>query len=142
MDKTRIKPGDKATISYVCLDEDGTELERTEAPVQITFGNEELLPALEAQLARMSPGETRTVILKPKQAFGPVFADRFLEVPLEMLDLDDEPSIGDTVEVAEDGEETCPGTIVEINDNTVLIDCNHPMAGKTLTFNLSLISII
>jgi len=142
MNTTRLKPGDKATISYICLDEDGTELERTEAPVQITIGAEDLLPALEAQLMKMSPGETRTVVLKPKQAFGPVYSDRFLEVPLEMLDLDDEPSIGDTVEVAEEGEETCPGTIVEINDNAVLVDCNHPMAGKTLTFKLSLISII
>ena len=141
MGTTRLKPGDKATISYICLDEDGTELERTESPVQITIGAEELLPALEAQLANMEPGETRTVVLKPKQAFGPVFSDRFLEVPLNMLDLDGEPSIGDTVEVAEDGEETCPGTIVEINDNTVLVDCNHPMAGKTLTFKLSIVSI-
>ena len=141
MDTKKLKQGDKATISYVCFDEDGTELERTNSPVQITIGNEELLPALEAQLAKMQPGETRTVVLKPKQAFGPVFADRILEVPIDMLDLEDEPSIGDTVEVAEDGEETCPGTIVELNDESVLVDCNHPMAGKTLTFKLSLISI-
>ncbi len=142
MSTTRLKAGDRATISYICLDEDGTELERTESPVQITIGNEDILPALEAQLAKMAPGETRTVVLKPKQAFGPVYGDRFLEVPLEMLDLDEEPTIGDTVEVAEDGEETCPGTVVEINDGTVLIDCNHPMAGKTLTFKLSLVSIL
>ncbi len=134
-----LKAGDRATISYICLDEDGNELERTESPVQITIGNDDILPALEAQLAKMIPGETRTVVLKPKQAFGPVFDDRFLEVPLDMLDLDGAPSIGDTVEVAEDGEETCPGTIIEINDGSVLVDCNHPMAGKTLTFKLTLV---
>ena len=139
MGNDRLKPGDKAIISYICLDEDGNELERTESPVQIVIGNDDILPALEAQLAKMIPGETRTVVLKPKQAFGPVFDDRFLEVPLDMLDLDGEPSIGDTVEVAEDGEEPCPGTIVEINDGSVLVDCNHPMAGKTLTFKLTLV---
>lgn len=132
--------GKQVTISYICC-EDGIELERTEAPVQITLGNEELLPALEKHLLKMQPGETRSITLKPGQAFGPVFADRFIEVQLDMLDLEEEPEIGDTVEVNEDGEDTCPGTVVEINENSVLIDCNHPMAGKTLTFQLTLVSI-
>lgn len=127
-------------ISYVCYDaDDGQELERTDSPVEIILGNQDVLPALEAQLAKMKPGETRNVTLPPAKAFGPVYDDRFLEVPLEMFDIEDEIEIGDTLEVSEDGEETCPGTVIELHDNAVLVDCNHPMAGRTLKFKLTLV---
>lgn len=126
-------------ITYTCYDADGVLLEQLDEPAKITIGHGDVLPALEKQLLAMEAGETKSVTLKPSQAFGPVYEDRFLEVPLEMFEQDD-VQIGETVEVAEDGEETCPGTIVEINDDCLLVDCNHPLAGKTLTFKLTLIS--
>lgn len=133
--------GDRILIQYVCKDEDGMVIEdtRNETPAEITLGEQDVLPALEKHLASMSPGETKTIRLSPSQAFGQVLDDAFLEVPVQMMELDSEPEIGMTVEVSEDGDESCPGTIVEVNEDTVLVDCNHPLAGKKLTFVLSFI---
>ncbi len=132
-------------ISYICHDQDGNLLETVGVPPEeapfVELGRGELLPELERQLAHMKAGETREVVLKPRQAFGAVDESLFFEVPIEALSLDEEPEIGMTVELSEDGEECNPGTIVEINDDTVLVDCNHPLAGKTLRFELTLFSI-
>lgn len=129
-------------ISYICYDQDGTLLESVGVPPEkapfVELGRGELLPALERVLAQMKPGETREVVLKPRQAFGPVDDSLFFEVPISALALDEEPEIGMTVELTDEDGEINPGTIVEINDDTVLVDCNHPLAGKTLRFQLTI----
>ena len=133
------RAGTRMLVHYTCRDSEGNELETTRkgAPVAIVAGNQDVLPALEKAFLAMAPGETRNVHLRPGQAFGPVQGDLFFEVPLEMLQLDCEPEIGMTVELAQDGDEPSPGTIVEITDEFVLVDCNHPMAGKDLYFELT-----
>ena len=140
MRKTKPKPGDAVLVEYVCHDEnEGTELERTDAPVKITIGAEDILSSLEKELLDMLPGETRRISLPPSQAFGPFYEDLLVNVPKSMLELEDEPQVGDTVEVNEDGMDPCPGTVVEIYDNAMLVDCNHPMAGRTLAFELTFV---
>lgn len=123
------------------MDEDGTSLESTTdgPPPRIVLGRQDVLPALEAELMKMKPDESRRVILPPSRAFGPIHDDRILSVPLKMLHLDVQPEPGMTVEVTEDGAESCPGTIVEVDEDNVIVDCNHPLAGKTLTFNIKFV---
>ena len=134
--KTR---GSRMLVHYTCKDSEGNELETTRngEPVEIFAGNQDVLPALEKAYLAMKPGENRNLHLKPSQAFGSVQGDLFFEVPMEMLQLDCEPEIGMTVELAQDGDEPSPGTIVEINEEYVLVDCNHPLAGKDLYFELT-----
>ena len=136
----------KIKLSYICHDQDGTLLESVgippDTPPCVTLGRGELLPALERQLETMRPGQTRDIILKPSQAFGEEDESLFFDVPIESLQLDSEPELGMTVELSEEGGEVNPGTIVEISDDSVLVDCNHPLAGKTLHFQLTLHEIL
>ena len=136
----------RVKIAYTCYDQNGVLLETVgcngEEPPVVTLGNGELLPALEREVAQMHPGETREITLKPSRAFGSVDESLFFEVPLALLQLEGEPELGMTVELAEENEEPRPGTIVEINDETLLVDCNHPLAGKTLRFRLTLIAAL
>ena len=126
-------------VHYTCRDSEGDELETTRngEPVVVIAGNQDVLPALEKAFLSMKPGESRRLHLKPSQAFGNVHGDLFFEVPLEMLQLDCEPEVGMTVELAQEGDEPSPGTIVEIGEDYVLVDCNHPLAGKDLYFELT-----
>ena len=132
----------RATLSYTCRDQEGNLLETVgcapETPPTVVLGEGALLPALERVLMQMVPGETREVTLRPAQAFGRVDSSLFYEIPFEQLDLDEEPAIGMVLELTENDGETNPGTIVEITDSSVLVDCNHPLAGKTLVFRLTL----
>lgn len=125
-------------VHYTCRDADGNMLETTleGEPVVVIEGNQDVLPALERLFLSMRPGESREAVLKPSQAFGQVSEDLFFQVPMEMLQLDCEPELGMVVELAQDGDEPYPGTIVEIYEDCVLVDCNHPLAGQTLKFEL------
>lgn len=125
-------------VHYTCMNADGNVLETTleGKPVEVIEGNQDVLPELERHFLSMKPGECRKVVLKPSQTFGQIMEDLFFEVPMEMLQLDCEPEVGMVVELAQDDEEPYPGTIVEIYEDCVLVDCNHPLAGQTLTFEL------
>ena len=91
-------------VHYTCRDSEGDELETTRngEPVVVIAGNQDVLPALEKAFLSMKPGESRRLHLKPSQAFGNVHGDLFFEVPLEMLQLDCEPEVGMTVELAQE----------------------------------------
>jgi FKBP-type peptidyl-prolyl cis-trans isomerase 2 len=90
-----------------------------------------------------APG--REAMAKAAEAFGPVKDELFIDVPFSALDDGEgyEPKLDDYVELDMDENEDGPlgGIIVDISDDTVLVDCNHPMAGKTLNFSGKVIEV-
>lgn len=148
------RKGDRLQIHYTCFDEDGKKLESTHdggpAPT-IMLGGGDVLKALEKAFTGMAVGERKTVTLEPKDAF-PYDEDLLIEVPPEKWQLDEPPEIGMTIDVLDaeddvddedvDEDDIMNGVVVEINDGTAIVDCNHPLAGKTLTFELELVKIL
>ena len=123
---------------YTCRELDGTVLESTRdgKPDSIVLGKGELAPVLEETLAAMLPGESRTVRLTPETGYGYPDPDLLYEVPLSSLELEEPPEIGMVVALFDPNGAPFPATIVEINDDTLLVDANHPFAGKTLLYDL------
>jgi FKBP-type peptidyl-prolyl cis-trans isomerase SlyD len=98
-------------------------------------GAGEVLPALERQLVAMKEGETRSVLLPPEESYGPIDPASFREFPLESV-----PEVARQVgrKVASrtpDGSEDL-FDVVEVRADTIVLDMNHPMAGRTLRFEL------
>lgn len=114
-------------------------------PVIITLGQETFFPAIEKELFDMKPGETRTFSLTPEQAYGPrhehliqtidrsVFGDRIDPQPGMILSL--------AVE-GENGPEKVPATVISSTLEQVTVDYNHPLAGKNVTYEITLQSYI
>ena len=91
---------------------------------------------MEDALAAMLPGEMRTVKLTPENGYGYPDPELLYEVPLSSLELEEPPEIGMVVALFDQKGAPFPATIVEINDDTLLVDANHPFAGKTLLYDL------
>jgi FKBP-type peptidyl-prolyl cis-trans isomerase 2 len=98
-------------------------------------GADEVLPALERELAQMQQNETRSVVLPPEAAYGPIRPEAFREFPLEGIPEQARRVGRKLVGRAPDGSEDL-FDIVEIRDATAVIDMNHPLAGRTLRFEL------
>jgi FKBP-type peptidyl-prolyl cis-trans isomerase 2 len=102
-----------------------------------------LLDALEQAIVGMAPQQTVSVVLPPEKAFGEYRDELVGEVPRETLPDGLEPQPGLLVEIsAEDEDETMQGVISEISEDTVVIDGNHPLAGETLDYQITLVGIL
>ena len=143
MESSALKPGCRVTIKYTLALENGTVVETTDGtdPLHFTLGDGTLIAGLEAVVATMQPGERQCVSLDPLEAFG--YAD---ETAVHIMpraefpgDIPLEPGliIGFTTPSGEE----IPGKIMEILDETVVVDFNHPLAGHTITFDVELVSV-
>ncbi|MCR5382520.1 MAG: FKBP-type peptidyl-prolyl cis-trans isomerase [Lentisphaeria bacterium] len=155
-DAVRIaRKGDRLQIHYTCFDEDGKKLESTHdggpAPT-IRLGGGDVLKALEKAFTGMAAGERKTVTLEPKDAF-PYDEDLVTEITPDKWQLDEPPKVGMTIDVLDapddiadedvNEDDIMQGVVTEIlNDGTAIVDCNHPLADKTLTFELELVKIL
>jgi len=125
---------------------EGEELERTEEPLRFTLGADEVLPALEAHLVGMELGETKQFMIPCDQAFGPYDEDLMRDLPKHMFVSDEDPQ-GDFLEeggivmLTDEHDEDQAAMIVEIGNEKVTVDLNHPLAGEDLWYDVELVSV-
>jgi FKBP-type peptidyl-prolyl cis-trans isomerase 2 len=136
-------PGEAREIvfEFTVWDETGEQLGGNVGgkPRIFELGAGEVLPALEAELADMDTGETRAVVLSPRDAYGPIEEDAFREFPLESIP-ERARQVGRKVSGrAPDGSEDL-FDVVEVRGDKVILDMNHPLAGRTLRFEIKVLN--
>jgi len=107
------------------------------APLVFMFGKGQIIPGLENGIANMSVGEKGDILVEPKDAYGELNPDAIQEVPKEQfagIDLETGMTLYGQ---GEDGS-TVQVVVKEIGQNSVIIDFNHPLAGKSLMFSVTL----
>ncbi len=122
-------------------DENGEVVEQaTEAqPLQFLYGAGAMLPKFESQLAGLREGEPFTIKLSKNDAYGDVNEDAVVELPKHVFlvggKFDDElVKIGNTVPMMSSNGQRLNGLVLEVNDDVVTMDFNHPLAGEDLFF--------
>ena len=126
---------------YTIVDADGTLLEQSDIPVSYVHGGKhDLFVKVEQALDGAVIGDTVEVQLTPEEGFGApdpelTFTDSIENVPDEFR------RIGAEVEMMNDKGETKKFTVTRIEDGKLTVDGNHPMAGKTITFRISVTDI-
>ena len=137
-----IADGSKVQIEYTVKDAAGKLLDSNtgrDAPT-FTQGEHQIIPGLEKALSGMRAGDEKQVSVKPEEGYGPVDAAAQTEVPKAAI-----PSDALTVgtELMARGPEGAVRIVRarEIKDSTVILDLNHPLAGKTLHFNVKILSV-
>ena len=138
-----VREGIKVKIRYEAKLEDGTVCLTTdkEGPMELVVGEGKFLIAIEQVLPGMKEGETKTIVLDPLDTFGPHLDDLLLEVPRELFQDDVTLEIGARVKIDTPSERTYVGTVININEKTLTLDLNHPLAGKTLVCAITVVSI-
>lgn len=147
------RTGDTVLVHFTGSLDDDTVFESTngESPRGIIIGKQEVLPAFENALIGMHPGESRSLTIKAAQAFGPYRDEAGMKHTVNRSTLTHAitPVVGQQLDAAvfqlgsTVGEhQSVPVTITEVTDTTITVDANHPLAGKDLNFDLTLVKII
>jgi FKBP-type peptidyl-prolyl cis-trans isomerase SlyD len=126
-------------LKYQAFDEDGEPVEHTQQEVEYVHGFGSLLPELESALEGQSAGARRTVSLTPRQAFGPRRAERVVE--FDKAEFPAEVAAGDRFEAEGDDGNVVVLRILEVQEDAVVVDLNHPLAGQTVRFELEVLGV-
>jgi len=141
-DNNVVKDGSVVSLQYTLSGEDGKTIESNKGkePLKYTHGSRQIVPGLEKNLAGMKMGEEKRVKVKPEDGYGPVDPKGFQEFPKEKIPAE-ALKVG-TVLVAKGPQgQQVPVRVHEIKEKTVVLDLNHPMAGKTLVFDVKVLDI-
>ncbi len=128
-------------IDYLLTVDDGTEVDTTadRGPMEYLHGHQNIIPGLEKELEGHEVGDALDITVGPEEGYGVHDPEREVQVKLEQLGF--EAEIGAVVSAKlPDGREQHL-LIAEIEDDTVTLDGNHPLAGQTLRFEVSIASI-
>ena len=137
-----VKDGSVVSLQYSLSEENGELIESNKGkdPLKYTHGNKQIVPGLEKELTGMKVGGEKRVKVKPEDAYGLVSPKAFQEVPKEQIPANG-LKVGATLAAKGPHGQEIPVRVHEIKEKTVVLDLNHPMAGKTLLFDIKILDI-
>lgn len=136
------------TLNYRIILPEGGDLVNTfeDKPATLMMGTGQFSPSLEEVIVGMVIGERKTFTLEPEVAFGLKNPDLIREVSLATLKENSSPEEeylpGDMIEFNAPNGAKYSGTLVSINEDSAMFDFNHPLAGKTVQFEVEIIGIL
>ena len=138
------KKGDRVKVNYTGRSEDGTVFESSVGliPLVFTIGSDEVVQGFEDAVTGMRPGEKKTVKVRPEDGFGMYDEDLIFEVGKDELPDDFYPQVGMDFEMVDEDGEELSATVIEVNDDSILVDANAPLAGKAVVYEIELLEII
>ncbi len=134
-----IEKGRKVDVEFTLTLDDGSTVQSNVGgpPLAFVAGEGQIIPGLEAALQGKAARERVKVRIAPDQAYGPVDPKKVQEVPLDKIP-EDSRKVGTLLSAQGfDG----PIRVAEVRPDVVVLDFNHPLAGKTLTFDVFVLSI-
>jgi FKBP-type peptidyl-prolyl cis-trans isomerase 2 len=137
-----IADGTPVLLHYTLAFKDGELIESNmdEEPLEYVMGSGDLIPGLEEVLAGMAVGDEVSGTLTPEQGFGLSRADAYLEIPRDELP-DEAQQEGALLQGSGPNGATIEGVVVKLKSHCAVVDFNHPLAGKQLSYTLRLVDI-
>jgi FKBP-type peptidyl-prolyl cis-trans isomerase SlyD len=122
---------------------DGQVVDSTEGdePLQFLQGHQNIIPGLERELTGMHVGESKTVSVPAVEAYGEIDPDNIVDVPRSEFPQEIPLETGIELEVKNADGEVLTATIADVDTESVKLDFNHPLAGKELTFNVTVVEL-
>jgi FKBP-type peptidyl-prolyl cis-trans isomerase SlyD len=138
----KIADGTQVSLEYTLTLEDKTLMESNVGREPMTYqqGAHEIVPGLEKALEGVAKGEKKRVVVKPEEGYGQVDPKAFQEVKKSMIP-EKARKVGAQLEAkSPDGQSMFP-IVTEVKEETVTLDFNHPLAGKTLIFDVTVLDV-
>ena len=135
--------GDTVHVHYTGKLDDGTVFDTSEGrdPLAFTVGSGQVVPGFDEAVSGMQVGDSKTVRIGPGDAYGEHREDLILDVPTEQLPEGLEPEVGMELGLRGQDGQTMPVRVASVGAEAITLDANHPLAGKSLTFDVTLVSI-
>ncbi|MEQ9439529.1 MAG: peptidylprolyl isomerase [Cyclobacteriaceae bacterium] len=137
------KTGDTVKVHYSGTLEDGSEFDssrKRNEPLEFTLGQGQMIAGFEKAVDGMEVGENKKVTIVSQEAYGEKRKEMIMEVPKENFPPDITPELGQQLAVNTQGKQV-PVTVTDVHDDVVVLDANHPLAGKDLIFDIELVEI-
>lgn len=136
-----ITENSRVTLHFELSLKDGSIVDSnfSQTPASFVFGDGSLLPAFEEALLGMSVDQESSLAMPPEKAFGVHNESNIQRMPRSQFAMDLEE--GMVVSFADMSKNELPGVIAEIGDKEVVVDFNHPLAGRSLTFKVRIVAI-
>lgn len=141
---TQAKTGDTVRINYTGRLTDGTEFDSSTGrdPLQFTLGEGQVIPGLEAHVDGMEVGTRSTVTIPVEAAYGPRDPRAVQTIERTSVPANVNLDIGTQIQARTPEGRVVPLTVVGVDDASVELDANHPLAGKELVFDVELLEIV
>ncbi len=136
-----IENGKKVKVHYTGKLENGTEFDSSlqRDPLEFTVGAGQLIRGFESGLIGMNVGEKKTIKITPEEGYGPIHESMVLTIPKS--NVPDDVQVGAQLQADNEGGQPVVFVVRQINESDVVIDGNHPLAGKNLIFDVSVVEI-
>jgi len=138
------KNGDTVKVVYTGKLDDGSVFDTTAEgePIEFTIGQGQVLPAFEEAVIGMGSGDSKTIVIPPDEAYGDRSDELILTMGRDQVPFDREPEIGKMYRLVQKDGQSFPVTVMDMSEETIVFDANHPLAGKDLTFDIQLVQIL
>lgn len=125
------------------LNVDGKEIDTTvgKNPIEFVQGEGTIILGLSKAIEGMKVGEQKSITVVPEEGYGAVDPKALIEVPRSILPSGMEPKVGMIVEVQGAEGQAFPATIWEFKEEKVVLNFNHPLAGKELKFDVKIVAV-
>lgn len=139
--KVTIQKGSTVTFHYtLSIDSNIVDSSASKKPFTYVQGAGQMIPGLEDQMKGLKKGDKRHITVSPEKGYGPIHPDAFQNVSKNSFKDPKALKVGGTVTGQFNGQ-LLRATIVSIEDDNVTLDLNHPLAGKTLQFNIEIVDV-
>ena len=137
-----VADGKQVSLEYTLTLEDKTKVDSNvgKQPLTFTQGAHEIIPGLEKQIAGLKVGDTKRIEVSPADGYGEIQPDRKQEVEKAKLPTEAH-KVGAMLEGRSPEGQSMFARVAEVKDKTVVLDLNHPLAGKKLIFDIKVLNV-
>lgn len=136
------KQGDTVVVHYTGTLSNGKVFDSSAGrnPLEFTLGSGQVIPGFERAIDGMQVGDEKTVTIPAGDAYGPRQSELTVTVDRDQFPAHLKPAVGQQLQMSRNGQ-VFVVTVLEVTDDRVVLDANHPLAGADLTFKLELVDI-
>lgn len=137
------KKGDNVKVHYTGRLPDGTVFDssRDREPLEFTVGGGQMIAGFDKAVDGMALGESKTATFSSEEGYGESNDDMVFTVPKDQLPADLKPEEGLQLSMQHPSGQQIPVVVTKVEENEIVIDANHPLAGKELEFEIELVEI-
>jgi peptidylprolyl isomerase len=138
-----VENGQKVKIHYTGTLDDGMPFDSSAGrdPLEFEMGAGMVIPGFEAGVKNMAVGEKKTIHIPAAEAYGEVREEMIMQFERSQLPEDLEPEVGMDLQMQGPQGQAIPVQITAVDEATITIDANHPLAGQNLNFELELVAV-
>jgi peptidylprolyl isomerase len=141
---SKVENGQTVNVHYIGTLDDGTQFDASRPRGQtLTFevGSGQMIPGFDKAMVGMMVGETKTIALGPTEAYGDINPEAFQSAPRTTFPEGFQFVVNETVKGQDEAGHVISARIHTLEETTVTLDFNHPLAGKNLNFEIELVSV-